>query len=158
MSSLNRAELLGNVGKDPEVRSTQSGDRVASLSLATSERWKDREGEKQERTTWHNVVVWGPLADVVDRYVKKGSKLYVSGSLQTRKWQGKDGADRYTTEVVLRGFDAKLILLGDRSGGQERGDAHEPQRGEDTSRYGYAGPQQPAGGGDDRDLDADIPF
>lgn len=126
--SLNRVELIGNCGRDPEVRHTQSGDKVATLSLAMSETWKGRDGEKKERTEWATVVVWGPLADVVERYVKKGSKLYVAGSLATRKWQAKDGQDRYTTEVVLRGFDAKMILLDGRPASD--GDGYsEPQRG-----------------------------
>lgn len=125
--SLNRVELIGNCGRDPEVRHTQSGDKVASLSLAMSETWKSRDGEKKERTEWATVVVWGPLADVVERYVKKGSKLFVAGKMATRKWQDKSGNDRWTTEVVLQGFDAKLLLLdkADRSDGDGYS---EPQR------------------------------
>ncbi len=112
--SLNRVMLIGNVGKDPEVRTMQGGDMVANFTLATSESWKAKDGERQERTEWHKVVVWGKLAEVVDRYVKKGSKLYVQGQLQTRSWE-KDGAKQYSTEVVLRGFGAEMILLSGKS-------------------------------------------
>ncbi len=126
--SLNVVTLLGHVGKDPDNRSTASGDRVSSFSLATTETWKNREGVKQERTSWHNIVVWGPLVEtVVERYVKKGSKLYVAGSLHTRKWQDREGQDKYTTEVVLRGFDAKLILL-DKPDRSDADGYSEPQR------------------------------
>ena len=112
MSSVNKVILIGNLGKDPEVRSMQDGKKVANLSLATSESWKDKStGEKKERTEWHRVVVFGPLADIVDRYTKKGSKIYVQGSLQTRKWSDKDGVEKYSTEVVVQGFGAELVLL-----------------------------------------------
>lgn len=112
MSSLNKVILIGNVGKDPDIRSMQSGDKVANLILATSKKWKDKNtGEQRENTKWHNVVIWGSLANVVEGYVKKGSKLYIEGELETRKWQDQNGNYRYTTEVVLRGFDGKMIML-----------------------------------------------
>ena len=110
---LNRVMLIGNVGQDPEIRSTTSGKQVATLSLATSERWTDRDSsEKKERTEWHRIVVWPEgLVGVVEKYVRKGSKIYIEGTLRTRKWTDNEGKDRYSTEVVLNGFDAKLWML-----------------------------------------------
>ncbi len=114
--SLNRVTLVGNLGRDPEIRSLQSGGKVATFSVATSETWKDKSGEKQEKTDWHNVVVWNEaLVGLVEKYVKKGTKLLVEGKLETRKWE-KDGIDRYSTEVVLTGFNARILLLGESSG------------------------------------------
>lgn len=111
---LNRCCFIGNVGKDPEIRQTQAGREVANFSLAVTEKWKDSSGEKKERTEWIRVVVFNEgLAGVVKRYVKKGSKLYLEGQLQTRKWQDKNGNDQYSTEVVLQGFGGTLVLLGD---------------------------------------------
>lgn len=117
MSSLNKVMLIGRVGKDPEIRSMQSGDNVASFSLATSETWKDKQsGEKKEKTSWHNVVSFNqPLNNVIESYVKKGSQIYVEGSLETRKWQDKDGNDKYTTEVILKAFNGSVVLLGGKS-------------------------------------------
>lgn len=110
--SINKVILIGNCGKDPECRTMQDGKRVANVSLATSESWKDKAtGEKKEKTEWHRVVAFGQLAEVIEKYVKKGSKLYVCGSLQTRKWTDKDGAEKYSTEVVLQGFNSELTLL-----------------------------------------------
>lgn len=116
--SLNKVTLIGNLGADPEIRNLNSDNSVANFSLATSESWKDKNtGEKKEVTQWHRCVVWNDgLIGVIEKYVKKGSKVYVEGELQTRKWE-KDGVDHYATEVVLTGFDAKLILLGDGGGG-----------------------------------------
>lgn len=115
--SVNKVIIIGNCGKDPEVRTMQNGSKVANLSLATSESWKDKAtGERKEKTEWHRVVVFGALADIVERYVKKGSKVYVSGSLQTRKWTDKDGHDKYSTEIVLQGFNSELTLLDGRRG------------------------------------------
>lgn len=116
--SLNRVMLIGNCGKDPEIRTMQNGGKVANVSIATSESWKDKStGEKKEKTEWHRVVIFGPLADIVERYVTKGSKLYLSGSLQTRKWTDKDGAEKYGTEIVLQGFGSELLLLDGKKGG-----------------------------------------
>lgn len=117
MASLNKVTLIGNVGKDPEIRT--AGDKeIANLSLATSEVWKDKQtGERKEKSEWHRVVVFGDsLVNVVKNYVKKGSKLYIEGSLQTRKWTNKEGADQYSTEVVLQGFGSKIILLSGKDG------------------------------------------
>ena len=116
--SLNRVMLIGNVGQDPEIRAFPNGGRVANFSLATSERWKDKQtGEQKERTEWHRVAVKSDgLVGVIERFVKKGSKLYVEGSLQTRKWTDQSGQERYSTEVVVSGFGGSIILL-DRAGG-----------------------------------------
>jgi single-strand DNA-binding protein len=113
MSSVNKVMLVGNVGKDPEIRRTQDGTSVASFSVATSEKWKDKSsGERKERTEWHNVVVFNEqLAGVVENYVKKGAKVYVEGALQTRKWTDKNGQERYSTEVVLQKFRGEIQLL-----------------------------------------------
>jgi single-strand DNA-binding protein len=123
---LNKVTIIGNVGMDPEFRDVNTDVRVANLSVATTESWKDKAtGEKKERTEWHRVTVWNDgLVSVIEKYVKKGSKLYLEGQLQTRKWQDKDGNDRYTTEVVLTGFDAKLILLGE-GGGRKASDPND---------------------------------
>jgi single-strand DNA-binding protein len=125
MSSLNRVLLIGNVGKDPEIRSTQDGTKIASFSLATSEVWRDKSGERQERTEWHRVVCFNErLVKVIESYVKKGTKLYLEGSLQTREWTDKEGQKRFTTEVVLAKFRGEIVLL-DRA---ERGEADEGRR------------------------------
>ena len=117
VGSVNKVIILGNLGRDPEIRSMQSGSKMASFSIATSKRWKDKSTQEQkEKTTWHNIVVFGDgLVDIVEKYVKKGSKLYVEGELQTRKWQDKDQNDRYTTEVVLQGYNCNLTLLDSRN-------------------------------------------
>lgn len=113
MSSLNQVSLIGRLGKDPEIRHTQGGKPIANFSLATSETWKDKSGEKQERTEWHNIVVFNEgLSGVVERYLVKGSQVFVQGQLRTRKWEDKDGATRYTTEVVLDAFNGVLRMLG----------------------------------------------
>lgn len=119
--SVNKCILVGNVGKDPEVRRMTSGDPVVTLSLATSESWRDKgSGEKQEKTEWHRVVIFNKhIAEVAEKYVKKGSKVYVEGQLQTRKWTDKDGAEKYSTEVVLQNFRGELMLLDSRNGGGE---------------------------------------
>ena len=112
MSSVNKVILIGNLGADPEVRRTNSGDPIANLRVATTEKWKDKQtGERQERTEWHTVAIFGPVAEVAERYLRKGSKIYLEGQLQTRKWQDRDGNDRYSTEVVLRGPRATMAML-----------------------------------------------
>jgi len=117
VGSVNKVILLGNLGRDPEIRSMQSGSKMATFSMATSKRWKDKATQEQrDKTSWHNIVVFGDgLVDIVEKYVKKGSKIYVEGELQTRKWQDQDGNDRYTTEVVLQGFNSNLTLLDSRN-------------------------------------------
>lgn len=148
---LNKVMVLGNVGQDPEFRDVSTSVRVANLSIATTESWKDKAtGEKKERTEWHRVTVWNEaLVGVIEKYVKKGSKIYVEGQLQTRKWQDKDGKDRYSTEINLTGFDAKLILLGE-AGGSGRG-ASDPN--ENANRPGNKAPAGAAA-----DLEDEIPF
>ncbi|CAD7335361.1 single-stranded DNA-binding protein [Sphingomonadales bacterium 58] len=154
---LNEVRLIGNVGADPEIRSTQGGDKVASIRLATSERWKDRQsGEKKERTEWHSIVVFGPLVQVVERFVHKGSKLFIGGQLRTRKWQDQAGNDRWSTEIVLSGFDAKLTLLDSAGGGQGQRDYSSYQEGPGFG--GSAGAGAGGGGGYNNDLDDEVPF
>ena len=150
---LNQVQLIGNVGKDPEIRSTQGGSKVASFSLATSESWKDKQtGERREKTEWHKVVVWSEgLVKVVEQYVRKGSKLFVQGKLETRKWQDQNGQDRYTTEIKLTGFNAVLNMLNKVEG------ASRDERGDDE-RVPSAGPNYPSGGSLREDLDDEIPF
>lgn len=116
--SVNKAVILGNVGRDPEIRSTQDGSRVANLSIATSESWKDKgSGERRERTEWHRIAIFNPhLVDVAEKYLKKGDKVYLEGAFQSRKWTDKDGQERYTTEIVLQKFRGELVLLGGKSG------------------------------------------
>ncbi len=142
MASLNKVCLIGNLGRDPEVKSFANGGRVANLSLATSETWRDKgTGERKERTEWHNVAIQQDgLIGVVEQYLRKGSKVYLEGKLQTRKWQDRDGNDRYTTEVVL-GFDGKLVML---DGKSDSGAAPAPS-------YG-------AGSAPDDDMDDSVPF
>lgn len=110
--SVNKVILIGNLGRDPEVRTMSNGGKVANLSLATSESWKDKAtGERKEKSEWHRVVIFGQLAEIAEKYTRKGSKVYVQGSLQTRKWTDNAGVEKYTTEVVLQGFGAELVLL-----------------------------------------------
>ena len=115
MASVNKVILIGNLGADPEVRYLPSGEAVTNIRLATSETWKDKSGEKQERTEWHRVVFFGKLAEIAGEYLKKGSQVYVEGSLRTRKWQDKDGQDRYTTEIIAE----RMQMLGSRAGSFE---------------------------------------
>ena len=121
--SVNKVILVGNLGRDPEIRNTQDGGKVVNLALATSETWNDRQsGERKERTEWHRVVIFNDrVADVAERYLKKGAKIYVEGSLQTRKWTDQSGQERYTTEVVIGRFNGQLTMLDGRSGGEAGG-------------------------------------
>lgn len=155
--SLNKVMLIGNIGKDPEIRSTQGGSRIANLSLATSESWKDKHsGERKERTEWHRVVVFNDgLVGVIEKYVKKGSKLYIEGQLQTRKWTDNSGAERYSTEVVLQPYKGQLTLLDAAKGGSSSGTERPySQRHEDAGGY----EERQASGAYTTDLDDDIPF
>lgn len=166
--SVNKVILVGNLGADPEVRSFQNGGKVCNLRIATSENWKDRDGNRQERTEWHNVAIFSEgLVNVAENYLRKGSKVYIEGQLQTRKWQDQQGNDRYTTEVVLRGFNGTLTMLdGAPGGGGQRGGGGGGWNDEGPgggSRSGGGdwggGPSggRPSGGLAD-DLDDDIPF
>jgi single-strand DNA-binding protein len=164
--SLNKVMLIGNLGADPEIRSFQNGGKVANLRIATSETWKDRNtGERQERTEWHNVAIYSEgLVGVVERYLRKGSKVYVEGQLQTRKWQDQSGNDRYTTEVVIRGMNGTLTMLDGAQGGGSRGGGGDWDQGGGGGRGGSSGGgsswNQGGGssGGIADDLDDDIPF
>ena len=157
--SVNKVILVGNLGKDPEVRSMQSGDRVASFPVATSERWKDKaSGERKEKTEWHKVAIFDErLVDIAEKYLRKGSKVYLEGQLQTRKWTDQSGQERYTTEVVLRPYRGELTLLDSRGGGQSA-PANNDQVGYDApmpmaASGGGGGPARVGGG----DMDDDIP-
>jgi single-strand DNA-binding protein len=163
--SVNKVIIVGNLGRDPEVRRMQSGDRVANLRIATSESWRDKQtGERREKTEWHSVAIMNDkLAEVAEKYLRKGSKVYVEGSLETRKWTDKEGQERYTTEIVIGRFRGDLTLLDGRDGGGSGGGGDEG---------GYSGGGRAAGGGGSApaprgggssggrapDLDDDIPF
>ncbi len=168
--SVNKVILVGNLGADPEVRRLNNGDPVVNLRIATSENWRDKAtGERREKTEWHNVVIFNDaLAKVAENYLKKGSKVYVEGQLQTRKWQDRDGNDKYTTEVVLQRFRGELTMLDGRGegGGDRMGGGYNNNQMDDRSGGGYGGGQ---GGGGQRNnapredftsdtLDDDIPF
>lgn len=167
---LNKVMLIGHLGADPDIRSSNGGDDIATFSLATSERWKDRDsGEKKERTEWHRIVVFGPLVEVIKSYVKKGSKIFVSGTLRTRKWQDNSGNDRWSTEVVLSGFNAQLLMLDSAGGGAGSRDYSGYQDGPGSGggsgggRSGNDGWSDPGRSGRgssafDSDLDDDVPF
>jgi single-strand DNA-binding protein len=152
MASVNKVILVGNLGRDPEIRSTQTGDRIANLSIATSESWRDKTtGERKERTEWHRVVIFNDnLVEIVEKYLVKGAKIYIEGALQTRKWTDNSGQERYTTEVVLQRYRGQITMLDSRNG----------------SRAEDAGPREedvPVSGSGERrappqDLDDEIPF
>ena len=159
--SINKVILIGNLGADPEVRMSQDGKKIANMRLATTESWKDRSsGERRERTEWHRVVCFSDgLSGIIEQYVKKGSKIYVEGQLRTRKWQDQSGQDKYTTEIVLDGFNGVMTMLDGRSGGGGGGG------GGDAPSYGgdddYGPPSGGGGGGGSPvgdDLDDEIPF
>ena len=169
--SVNKVIIVGNLGRDPEVRTFQNGGKVCNLRIATSENWKDKStGERRERTEWHSVAIFQEgLVRVAEQYLRKGSKVYIEGQLQTRKWQDQSGNDRYSTEVVLQGFGGTLVMLDgrdggsgggggggysdDRSGGYGGGQQGGGQQGGDQQGGGNFGGQAPAG-----DIDDEIPF
>jgi len=155
MAGVNKVILVGNLGADPEARSLSNGGEVVNLRVATSENWKDRDGNRQERTEWHQVVIWNEnLGRVAKNYLKKGSKVYLEGQLQTRKWQDQNGQDRYSTEIVLQRYRGELVLLDSRDGGGDQG-----YGGGSSGGYG-SGQQQsrPQPAVFDNDLDDDVPF
>ena len=177
--SVNKVILVGNVGKDPEIRRTQDGRPIANLSIATSESWRDKNsGEKKEKTEWHRVVVFSePLCKVIEQYVKKGAKLYIEGALQTRKWTDKDGVEKYSTEVVLQGYSGTMTMLDGRAGAGASGGMQEDGQssyGAPDSGYGGGGGSSSSGGSSygepkraakgaasksfDKPLDDEIPF
>jgi len=160
--SLNKVLLIGNLGADPEIRTTNDGTKLCNLRIATSEGWRDRNsGERREKTEWHRVVIWNPqggkrgLVDICEQYLRKGSKVYIEGQLQTRKWQDQSGQDRYSTEVVLRPFNGELTMLDSRSGGGGGGDFGGGGGG--GGDYGGGG-NDFGGGGSAPDIDDEIPF
>jgi len=165
--SVNKVILVGNLGRDPEIRFTQSGSKIANFSIATSESWKDKQsGERREKTEWHRIVVFSEgLAGIAERFLKKGSKVYIEGALQTRKWTGTDGVEKYTTEVVLQGFNSTLTMLDGRGeggggggfdNGPSGGGGGSSGDGPDWGSPDSSGGGSPASGGGD--LDDEIPF
>jgi single-strand DNA-binding protein len=177
--SVNKVILIGNLGADPEIRRTQDGKPIANLNIATSESWRDRNsGERKEKTEWHRVVIFNEgLCKVAEQYLKKGATVYIEGQLQTRKWQDKDGQDRYSTEVVLQGFNSTLTMLGGRgdgqgAGGGRGGSDYGGNAGGGSDNYGgdydrpSSAPAGRSGGGSgssgggnfSRDMDDEIPF
>lgn len=165
--SVNKVILVGNLGRDPEVRSFQNGGKVCNLRIATSETWKDRNtGERREKTEWHSVAIFSEgLVRVCEQYLRKGSKVYIEGQLQTRKWQDQSGQDRYSTEVVLQGFNGTLIMLDGRGegggGGGGYGGGQGGGYGGSQGGYDQGGPDAGGGfggGAPSRDLDDEIPF
>jgi single-strand DNA-binding protein len=160
--SVNKVILVGNLGADPEIRRTADGRPIANLRIATSESWKDKNsGERREKTEWHRVVVFNEgLCGVIERYLKKGAKVYIEGALQTRKWTDKEGVERYSTEVVLQGFNSTLTMLDSKGGGGGASDSFE----DSGSDFGSSGPMSgsrkpvPAGAGRRGDMDDEIPF
>ena len=167
--SVNKVILVGNLGRDPEIRSMPNGDRIANLSIATSEQWRDKSsGERKEKTEWHRVVVFNDnIVKVVENYVKKGSTVYIEGALQTRKWTDKDGVEKYSTEIVVGKFKGELTMLGSRDGGSQGGgggyggsQGGGGGRGDDDYSSGFStgGANKPSGPKESYDLNDDIPF
>jgi single-strand DNA-binding protein len=156
--SVNKVILVGNLGRDPEIRSMQSGDKVCNLSVATSERWRDRNtGDMNEKTEWHRVVVFDQkLVEVAEKYLQKGAKIFLEGQLQTRKWTDQSGQEKYTTEVVLQRFRGEMVMLDSRGGGQGGGYDSSQDYGGGQPAMAAVGGGGPMGGGDD--LDDEIPF
>lgn len=164
---VNKVILVGNLGQDPEVRYMQSGDAVANLTLATSETWKDKQGNQQEKTEWHKVVIFGKLAEIAGEYLKKGSQVYFEGKLETRKWQDQSGADRYSTEVKVDSFDGVMQMLGSKQSGDNNQQSQpKPQAAQQTPQQRPApqpqaqqqAPQQNFTPDLDEGWDDDIPF
>lgn len=152
MSSLNRATILGHLGRDPEIRTMQNGGKVANLSIAATEKWRDKQtGEQRERTEWLRCVAFGPLAEICERHLRKGSRVYVEGRIQTRKWTDQAGQERYATEIVMQGFDGKLVMLGEPSGSKPASQDSGGYGGYDEGGGGEAGSSSAA-------LDDEIPF
>src|SRR6187402_695827 len=169
--SVNKVILIGNLGKDPEVRRMQNGNPVVNLTIATSDTWRDKAtGERKEKTEWHRVVIFSEgLAKVAEQYLKKGAKVYIEGALQTRKWTDPQGVEKYSTEIVLQGFNSTLTMLDGRAGGGAGagGGGGDSYGGDDGGSFGSSSPSQPrrvaasapaGGGGRGSDMDDDIPF
>ena len=163
MAGVNKVILVGNLGQDPEARTFSNGGEVVNLRVATSESWKDRDGNRQERTEWHSVAIFNEnLGRVAKNYLRKGSKVYIEGQLQTRKWQDQSGNDRYTTEIVLQKFRGELVLLDSREGGSGGsfggGGSYGDDFGGGTGSGGSKTQQRPQPAAFDTDLDDDVPF
>jgi len=160
--SVNKVILIGNLGKDPEIRRTQDGRPIANLSIATSETWRDKAtGERKEKTEWHRVVIFSePLCKIVEQYLKKGAKVYIEGALQTRKWTDQSGVEKYSTEVVLQGFNSTLTMLDGRGGGGGGSFGSDDSSGDFGGSQVSSAPRRAvaAGGGRNNDMDDDIPF
>lgn len=158
---INKVILIGNLGQDPEVRHSQNSTCFANLSVATSETWKDKQGQQQEKTEWHRVVIVGKLAEIAAEYLRKGSKVYLEGKLETRKWQDQSGNDKYTTEVKVDSFNGVMQMLdGKDGGGNQSGAGHQQQAHQQAPAQNQqpAQPSQSQGGGNPPDFDDDIPF
>ncbi len=155
--SVNKVILLGNLGRDPEIRSMQSGSKMATFSIATSKRWKDRNTQEQkEKTSWHNIVVFGDgLVEIVEKYVKKGSKIYVEGEIQTRKYQDQERKDRYTTEVIIQGYNSNLTLLDSRN---QSNSSMDNNISDSTQENSISDDSFESSSQDSSDLEEDIPF
>lgn len=164
MAGINKVIILGRLGQDPEIRYMANGNAVANLSVATSENWKDDQGQKQERTEWHRVVIFGKLADVAGQYLQKGYQVYIEGKLQTKKWQDQQGQDRYTTEIVVQGFGGTMQMLDNKqsSNGQANNQGgyqqQTPQQGDYQQQPQQQAPQQRQYAPVDPSFDDDIPF
>jgi len=159
MAGVNKVILVGNLGADPEARSLNNGGEVVNMRIATSESWKDKDGNRQERTEWHNVVIFNEnLGRVAKSYLRKGSKVYVEGQIQTRKWQDQSGNDRYTTEIVLQRFRGELVLLDSREGGSGGGSFGGDDYGSSSFGGGSKPQSRPQPAAFDTDLDDDVPF
>ena len=165
MSSLNKVQIIGNLGKDPEVRTFPDGGQITTCSIATSEKWKEKSGQPQERTEWHRVTFRGKLAEIAGQYLHKGSKVYVEGQLQTRKYQGQDGQDRYSTEIMV-GVRGTMIMLDSRpqnqpqqgSAGNQYQGQHQTQQGVYRPSQAQQAPQPQQNANPPADFDADLPF
>jgi single-strand DNA-binding protein len=160
MSGVNKVILIGNLGQDPETGTTPGGNKFARLSIATSESWRDKQtGDRRERTEWHRVVIWSEgLAKVAEQYLAKGAKVYVEGKLQTRKWQDQNGNDRYSTEIILTGFNAKLIMLGSRNGNHESAGGQAGDHADGGRQTAAGGSPADADTGFEPPFDDEVPF
>jgi single-strand DNA-binding protein len=158
--SVNKVILVGNLGRDPEVRHAQNGSKIVNMSVATSESWKDRtSGERKEKTEWHRVVIFDErIGDVAEKYLRKGSKVYLEGTVQSRKWTGNDGVEKYTTEIVLPRFNSVLTMLDTRGGGDSGGYSGGGGGGGDSAPPDWDGPDSGSNMGGGSDLDDEIPF
>lgn len=158
---VNKVILVGNLGSDPEVRYMPNGGAVANITIATSETWRDKAtGEQREKTEWHRVALFGKVAEIAGEYLRKGSQVYIEGKLQTRKWQDQSGQDRYTTEVVVQGFDTRMQILGSAPSGQQRSQPQQQQGWGQPQQPQHSQPQQsqPQYNEPPMDFDDDIPF